>query len=177
MEEKQLIKEILRGDSSSFAMLVDQYQDMAMTIAYRILGNKQEAEDVVQNAFVKSYHNLHTFRLNSKFSTWFYRIVYNTSITSLNKIKNRREDEISEHSVFHSYDWKTESNLHSELDEQKERVNKAIQQLSKNESVIVTLYYLEEYSVTDIAGIMSLSKSNVKIILFRARKKLQDILK
>ncbi|WP_107038170.1 RNA polymerase sigma factor [Brumimicrobium mesophilum] len=177
MEEKQLIKQILKGDSSSFAILVDQYQDMAMTIAYRILRNKQEAEDVVQNAFVKSYHNLHSFRLNSKFSTWFYRIVYNTAITSMNKIKNRREEEISEHSGVHAYDLKTESNLHSELDEQKSRVNKAIQQLSKNESVVVTLYYLEEYSVTDVAEIMSLSKSNVKINLFRARKKLEDILK
>ena len=177
MEEKQLIKQILKGDSSSFAMLVDQYQDMAMTIAYRILGNKQEAEDVVQNAFVKSYHNLHSFRMNSKFSTWFYRIVYNTAITSKNKIKNRREDEITEQIGVHIYDLKSESNLHSEMDEQRMRVNKAIQQLSKNESVVVTLYYMEEYTVADVAEVMTLSKSNVKIILFRARKKLHDILK
>lgn len=177
MEEKQLIKQILKGDSTSFGFLVDQYQDMALTIAYRILGNKQEAEDVVQNAFVKAFHNLHSYRSNSKFSTWFYRIVYNTAITSHNKIKNRREDEFSEDIGIEWQDLNSESKLSGELDEQNERVNKAIQQLPKNEAVVVTLYYLEEYTVNDISDVMTLTKSNVKIILFRARKKLQNILK
>lgn len=61
MTEKQIIKQILKGDSTSFGFLVDQYQDMALTIAFRILGNKQDAEDAVQNAFVKVYYNLHTY--------------------------------------------------------------------------------------------------------------------
>ncbi|PWH86602.1 RNA polymerase sigma factor [Brumimicrobium oceani] len=177
MTEKQLIKQILKGDSSSFGILVDQYQGMALTIAFRILGNKQEAEDVVQNAFVKAYFNLNTYRLNSKFSTWFYRIVYNTGITAINKVKSRSEEGFNENTSEDLQKIIAEAGQLDEQENQKNRVNKAIEQLPRNEAVVISLYYLEEYSVTEISEIMSLTKSNVKIILFRARKKLHDILK
>lgn len=177
MTEKQLIKQILKGDSSSFSILVDQYQDMALTIAFRILGNKQEAEDVVQNAFVKAYFNLNTYRSNSKFSTWFYRIVYNTGITAINKVKSRSEEDFNENTSEDLQKIIAEADHLDEQKNQKVRVNKAIEQLPRNEAVVISLYYLEEYSVTEISEIMSLTKSNVKIILFRARKKLHDILK
>jgi RNA polymerase sigma-70 factor (ECF subfamily) len=177
LNEKQIIKQVLKGDSSSFGFFVDQYQDMALTIAFRILKNRQEAEDVVQNAFVKAYYNMHTYSSKSKFSTWFYRIVYNTAITTFNKIKKRGEADYIENLTEDSQKIVFESNENSELQERKESVNKAVERLPKNEAIVVTLYYLEEYSVSEIAEIMTLTKSNVKIILFRARKKLHDILK
>ena len=65
MDEKQLIHKVLKGDTSAFGYFVDTYQDMAITIAYRVCGNRQDAEDIVQNAFVKAFHNLHTFRADS----------------------------------------------------------------------------------------------------------------
>ena len=177
MDEKQLIKQVLKGDSSSFGYFVDTYQDMAMTIAYRLLGNTQEAEDVVQNAFVKAYYNMHSYRSNSKFSTWFYRIVYNTAITAYHRVNNRNED--------YNLESKAVDPIASSLDvldtieehDQKERVELALKQLPKSEAIIVSFYYLEDYSVSEIAEIMSLTKSNIKIKLFRARKKLQEILK
>lgn len=177
MNEKQIIKQILKGDSSSFGFLVDQYQDMALTIAFRILRNKQDAEDAVQNAFVKAYYNLHTYRSKSKFSTWFYRIVYNTAITSINKIKSRSEEDFNEIISENIHNVIAEVGHIDEVQERKHRVNKAVEQLPKKEAIVVTLYYLEEYSVSEISEIMSLTKSNVKIMLFRARKKLHDILK
>lgn len=176
MNEKQLIKQIVKGESSSFTYFVDTYQDMALTIAFRLVGNKQEAEDVVQNAFVKAYYNLHTYRSNCKFSTWFYRIVYNTGLTVYNKQKSRSANYNLDGSEV---DVKTASNSILALEEQEQReiVENAVQQLPKMEAVIVTLYYLEDYSVSEIAEIMSLTKSNIKIKLFRARKILQEILK
>ncbi len=177
MTEKQIIKQILKGDSTSFGFLVDQYQDMALTIAFRILGNKQDAEDAVQNAFVKVYYNLHTYRSKSKFSTWFYRIVYNTAITSINKITSRGEEAFNEITSGNNQNVIYEADHIDEVQEQRHRVNKAVEQLPKNEAIVVTLYYMEEYSVSEISEIMSLTKSNVKIMLFRARKKLHDILK
>lgn len=175
--EKQLIKQILKGDSSSFTHFVDTYQDMALTIAFRLVANKQEAEDVVQNAFVKAYHNLHTYRLSSKFSTWFYRIVYNTALTAYNKNKVRSETYNLDGNEVDLKTTASSSTLALEEQEQKEIVENAVQQLPKMEAIIVTLYYLEDYSISEIAEIMSLTKSNIKIKLFRARKKLEDILK
>lgn len=177
MNEKQLIKQVLKGDSSSFGYFVDTYQDMAMTIAFRLLRNQQDAEDVVQNAFVKAYHNMHTYRSSSKFSTWFYRIVYNTAITAYNKIKNRSEDyDIDRREID---PIRSESNAVESMEqqEQKERVEEALRKLPESEAIVVSFYYLEEYSIKEISEIMSLTKSNVKIKLFRARKKLKELLK
>ena len=177
MNEQQLIKQVIKGDASSFDYFVDTYQDMAMTIAYRLLGNRQDAEDAVQNAFVKAFFNLHTYQSNSKFSTWLYRIVYNTSLTAYNRIKNRKENYNVEKNEMEPIFTEANSNELSEKHDQRERINSAIQQLPKSEAVIITFYYLEEHSVQEIANIMSLTKSNVKVKLFRGRKKLQEILK
>lgn len=82
MDEQKWIKSILAGDTKSFSCLVAKYQQMAFTIAFRILENREEAEEVVQDAFVKMYRALPSFQFGSKFSTWFYKIVYNTAITA-----------------------------------------------------------------------------------------------
>ena len=82
MNETQRVQQVLSGNTSAFGHFVESYQDMAITIAYRICGNMQDAADVVQESFVKAYKNLRSFRADSKFSTWLYRIVYNTAVTS-----------------------------------------------------------------------------------------------
>ena len=69
MNENQRVLQVLSGNTSAFAYFVETYQDMAITIAYRICGNMQDAEDVVQESYVKAYRNLHSFRSDSKFST------------------------------------------------------------------------------------------------------------
>src|SRR5574344_2092039 len=81
MNEKLCVQQVLSGNTSAFSYFVEAYQDMAITIAHRICGNVQDAEDVVQESFVKAFRNLRSFRSDSKFSTWLYRIVYNTAIT------------------------------------------------------------------------------------------------
>ncbi len=177
MDEKQLIKQVIKGDAFSFDYFVDTYQDMAMTIAIRVLGNYQDAEDAVQNAFVKAYFNLHTYQSNSKFSTWFYRIVYNTSLTAYNKIKNRNEDYNIDNKAIEPDLERGDTDECTKEHEQRNRINWAIRQLPSSEAVIISFYYIEEHSVQEIADIMSLTKSNVKIKLFRGRKKLQEILK
>lgn len=176
MDEKQLVNKVLKGDTSAFGYFVDTYQDMALTIAYRICNNIQDAEDIVQNAFVKAFHNLHTFRQTSKFSTWFYRIVYNTAIsdgrTSMFKIEIEDYKLADTDSSFSDMDT-------MEQIEEKERmkmVNKAMDKLPKDESLLLTLFYLEENSVKDIALITSLTESNIKVKLHRARNRLKEIL-
>ena len=83
MDERKWIERILAGDTQSFSCLVAKYEKMAYTIAFRILENREEAEEAVQDAFVKMYRALSDFHFDSKFSTWFYRIVYRTALTAL----------------------------------------------------------------------------------------------
>jgi len=176
MDEKQRVNKVLKGDTSAFGYFVDTYQDMAITIAYRVCNNMQDAEDIVQNAFVKAFHNLHTFRQDSKFSTWFYRIVYNTAISETRT------------SVFSTefVDYKVgeiESSF-SDMDtmgliEEQERaqvISQALEKLPKDENLLLTLFYLEENSVKDIFLITGLSESNIKVKLHRARNRLRDVL-
>lgn len=82
MDERKWIERILAGDTQSFSCLVAKYEKMAYTIALRILENREEAEEAVQDAFVKMYRALSDFHFDSKFSTWFYRIVYRTATTA-----------------------------------------------------------------------------------------------
>ncbi|MDU1904289.1 MAG: sigma-70 family RNA polymerase sigma factor [Dysgonomonas sp.] len=176
MDEKQQIRKVLRGDTSAFNYFVETYQNMAVTIAYRICENRQDAEDIVQNAFVKAYHNLHTFRVDSKFSTWFYRIVYNTALTHINtSIFNTDFVDYKQLDSADSYsEWDTLSQI--EENERKEIISKAMGLLSKEESLLLSLYYLEDNSVKDISLITGLTDSNVKVKLHRSRKKLADVL-
>jgi RNA polymerase sigma-70 factor (ECF subfamily) len=175
-DEKQIVDKVLKGDSSSFGYFVDTYQDMALTIAYRVCNNMQDAEDIVQNAFVKAFHNLHTFRQTSKFSTWFYRIVYNTAITE------------SRTTIFQTqlmdYQASDADSSFSDMDtldmiEEKERmdiVGRAMEKLPKDESLLLTLFYLEENSIKDIFLITGLSEANIRVKLHRARNRLKEIL-
>ena len=175
-DEKLLIKKILKGDNTSFNYFVDTYQNMAITIAHRICGNMQDAEDITQNSFVKAYHNLHTFKLQSKFSTWFFRIVYNTAITHIGSTPFKNEtvdyDQISNDS--YCSEWDTLDQI--ENNEKKKIIDEALRKLPNDENIVLTLFYMEDNSIKDIASIVNLTEANVKVKLFRGRKRLADIL-
>ena len=83
MDERQWIASILAGDMQSFSCLMAKYERMAFTIAFRIVGNREVAEEVTQDAFLKMYRALPDFHFESKFSTWFYRIVYRMALTAV----------------------------------------------------------------------------------------------
>lgn len=175
MNEKQQIARVLKGDTSAFGYFVDTYQDMAITIAYRICNNKQDAEDIVQNAFVKAFHNLHTFRSDSKFSTWFYRIVYNTAVSHINTSVFNNE--------FVDYNQGADSSF-SDMDtldqiEEKEKtalIAKTMEKMPRDEGLLLTLFYLEENSIKEITTITGLSEANVKVKLHRARKRFGEVM-
>lgn len=174
MNESQCVQQVLSGNTSAFAYFVETYQDMAITIAHRICGNMQDAEDVVQESYVKAYRNLHTFRSESKFSTWLYRIVYNTAIThSKSGIwKGMQETEIE-----HAREL-GENRLEIELEEmdRKEVVAKLLQRMQRGDTLLLTLYYMEDNPVREIAKITGLNEPNVKVKLFRARKMFKELL-
>ena len=172
MNENQRVQQVLSGNTSAFAYFVETYQDMAITIAHRICGNMQDAGDVVQESYVKAYQNLHTFRSESKFSTWLYRIVYNTAITHS---KTRMWMGMQETEIEDAYD-RGENTLEINLEEmdRKEVVSDILQRMPKGDALLLTLYYMEDNPVKEIAKITGLNEPNVKVKLFRARKMFKD---
>ncbi len=170
MDEQRLIENILSGDTQSFSYLVTQYQGMAFNIALRILENREEAEEAVQDAFVKAYRALPDFHFGSKFSTWFYRIVYNTAITIRRKqfIYTAGYEEAESGQITTDEIDNASSLL--EREDRKEIISRVLKKLPEDEALLLTFYYLDECSVEDIHQITGLTASNIKVKLFRARK-------
>jgi RNA polymerase sigma-70 factor (ECF subfamily) len=177
MDEQMWIKQILAGDTLCFSRLVAKYQVTAFHIAYRILDNREEAEEAVQDSFVRAYRALPDFQFGSKFSTWFYRIVYNTSLTA-----QHRQSFPAGYNDDACYEPVTNDETDNALavlerEDRKEIIRLVLQKLPQDEALLLTLYYLEESSVEDIHQITGLTLSNIKIKLFRGRKRFYEKLK
>jgi len=168
------VQRVLAGNTAAFAVLVDRHKDLVFNIAYKIVRHREDAEEIAQDAFVKAYQSLRSFKGESKFSTWLYRIVYNASVSHTRK-RHYEFREIDERVMSDT----TEDEILEDLDrldsnDQSRMVNKAINQLPPDESALVTLFYMDENSIDDISNITGLSVSNVKVKLHRIRKKLYD---
>ena len=165
-----LVERILNGDQSAFRVLVLRYQNLAFTMALRIVGQREEAEEVAQDVFMKVYNGLGTFKGDSKFSSWLYRIAHNTA---LNKIKGRKEEFKPIDTITGSF---TGGSVLNEAEQgfTKADLNKAINMLEPEEATIITLFYLSEQSLEEIAQILNIVTNAAKVRLFRSRKKLRE---
>lgn len=171
------IKKVISGNTNAFVHLVDNYKDMVYSLAYKMTKNKQEAEEISQDTFVKAYKNIRKFKGDSKFSTWLYRIAYHTSLDYLKKDKNHKKTfEINEITLnqITSVD-----NILQGL-ERKERaqlVDMCLFKLPEDERSLLWMFYFDEFSLKEITKITALSEANIKVKLHRARKKLLTIVK
>ena len=172
-----LINQIIAGDTNAFTLLVDRYKDLVFTLALRMLKNREEAEEVSQDTFIKTYRSLHKFKGDSKFSTWIYKVAYNSCLDQIKKNKkhlnNVEINEFTEHQV------KTMDNAFDALveEERNQLIQDCLHVLPSDDSFLLTLYYFEEQSLDEIANIVGLTANNVKVKIFRSRKKLAHILK
>lgn len=175
-EEHTIISKVLAGDSEAFASLVYACQDLAVVTAYNILLNREDAEEVAQDAFVQAYHSLSSFRQASRFSSWLYRIV-------VNKALNRKSGKRYTIEAFHaSEDDALQDHYPADFTfscqaENRKYIQAALQELNFNERLCITLHYLNEFSIPEINQITSLSQANIKVLLHRGRKSLYAILK
>ncbi len=166
------IEKIFNGETSAFAHLVNKHKDMAFTIAVRILKNREDAEEIAQDAFLKAFNSLEKFKQKSKFSTWLFSIVYNAAISRTRK-KQLEMLPVDDHIIENfTFDDITVGMNEVDEEEQKKFINKAIAELPETENILITLYYKEEQSIDQISEIVGLSSSNVKVKLHRIRKKL-----
>lgn len=176
-DDDYYIKKTLEGDSSSFGVIVNKYQNMVFALALKMLKHREESEEVSQDTFIKVYKSLSKFNGESKFSTWIYRIAYNTCLDRIKKNtkynNNVEINEITSSQIIQS------ENIFDSI-ESKERsviVKECMDKLSEDERVIIHLFYFEELSLKEIVEIVSMTEGNVKVKLFRARKKLFSIFK
>ena len=172
-----LIKKAQTGDVSALNQLLVHYRDTAYSIAFRILRNEQDAEDVVQDSYVSVFKSIRKFRNESQFSTWLYRIVYNESIKTRKEYSQFLTSDVHDENVVLEYPKIDNALQHLIADERKNIIRQAVDRLHPNESLILTLFYLEEKSIREIHRITGFTTSNIKVILHRARKNLYTALK
>jgi RNA polymerase sigma factor (sigma-70 family) len=167
------IEKILNGQTQYFSYIVEKYQNIVFSIALKVLRNREEAEEMAQESFIKAYKSLNTFKRKAKFSTWLYRITYNNCISEVRKRKIRfiSTDDIEVKDDF------SEINLDGIPEENREKYLKiALEKLQEDEYTLVLMYYFEDQSISEISKITGLTESNTKIKLHRARKKLYTVL-
>lgn len=170
------IQKVLNGDYSGFSYFVDNYRDMAYTIAIRIINNNEDAEEIVQDSFLKAFKSLHKFRLDSKFSTWFYKIVVNNSLSKIKKRKTILENiDLNKISDISLEEIESAYSLLSHSERQK-YINLALDRLNTEDRLLLTLYYLNENTFEEITEITEIKKENLKMKIHRARKKMYVVL-
>ena len=165
------IDRVLNGDTESFRYFIRSYQDMAFNLAVSIVKDDQYAEEVVQDAFMKAYNGLKSFKRTAKFRSWFYRIVVNESFQRLKKIKRRHLSLGTEELGLLSTEPKERRD-----DYWKEQITVALKLLPPKESLVLNLFYLEENSLKEVSEITGWTVSNIKVLLHRARKNLRNYL-
>lgn len=176
-EDQFYINKILNGDANAFAVLVDNYKNLVFTLTLRMLKNREEAEEAAQDTFIKIYKSLNNFKGEAKFSTYVYKVAYNTCLDSIKKNKKYLNDvaidELTEHHV------KTIDNALNDLTEAEyqQSIKDCIDLLPEMDGFLLTLFYFEELSLDEIAAVVNLESNNIKVKLFRSRRKLMTILK
>jgi RNA polymerase sigma-70 factor (ECF subfamily) len=175
LNDSEIISRVLSGDQQAYAGLVDRYQNYVFTLAMRFTKNREDAEELAQDIFIKAYRALADFKGSSKFSTWLYTIVNNTCITFLRK-KKLQVHSLDKEGVFEVADSQ-ESGMGANTVEQKSKVamvNNAIRLLSPDDAEIITLFYKSEQTLEEIALILGLETNTVKVRLHRARTRLKE---
>ena len=169
-----LIKATLSGDDEAFAELVRRYKQRVFRLAARLVNDRDELDDICQEAFIKAYKSLKNFRGDAPFEHWMTKIAVNVCYDLLRK-RSRRRDDVSLDSVAFSLgDPPTAENLSG--DEAWGVLQSALTKLRPEERMVITLLHLEEKTVRETASLTGWSEANVKVRAFRARKELKRIL-
>lgn len=176
--DRGLVEAVRAGDHRRFADLVDRHKDRALTLAVRLLGHRQEAEEAVQDSFVRAFRGLETFRGESLFATWLYRIVYNVCSTRLARRRQGAEVSIEEEEAAGTSvlaDVLSPSALdRMEQEELSRMLVEEVERLPDRYRAPITLFYLQELEYADIARILDQPLGTVKVNLFRGRLVLRE---
>ena len=171
-DETQYIQQILDGDTDYFSVFVDRYSRPLYTLIVQMVGCSEDAEELVQDVFLKAFRSLHSYKGGCRFSTWLYRIAYNTAVSATRKRKHEFLY-IEDATIYNVPDEAANSVLDSSDDEERiALLTQAMDLLTIEEKALITLFYYEERSIEETGEILNMSQANVKVRLHRTRKKL-----
>ena len=169
-----LIDQVLSGQLKAYRILTDRYKDYAFTLAIRVLGEKEEAEEAAQDAFVKAFNSLGSFNRTAKFTTWLYRIVLNTAISYNRKKKVSLESLDSRQVIVDGEISQMDQFKHME---QRKYLQSALNHLPADDVSVLTLFYFKEFSLEEMSEITGITTNTLKVKLYRARKRLGTVLR
>ncbi len=175
--EAALIRQAIAGNQSAYAALVRRYDRMVYGLALQMVGNREDALEVTQDAFLKAFRFLSSYRGESRFSTWLYRIARTSAINNLRRVRHETvtldapESPVRAMSsdIINGYEKVTTS-------ERSEMLQRAFRMLLPDDGVVLTLFYLQEQSLEEICEVMGWTMSNAKSRLCRARQRLKTVL-
>ncbi|MEZ4964767.1 MAG: RNA polymerase sigma factor [Saprospiraceae bacterium] len=176
LTDETLIQQAQAGRQSAFSILVKRYEQYVYTLALRFVKNREDADEVAQDCFLRMFRYLPDFRGEAKFSTWLYRIVYSTSMNFLRKQRpemlslddDERPVRLGDHSAPDASAGLERQDLNASL-------QRAIGQLLPDDAGIITLFYMYDHNLEEICEIMEITMSNAKTKLCRARQRLKLI--
>lgn len=180
---KKRIKQVIKGDQDAFAEIIEIYKNSIYQLCFRMLGNRHEAEDMAQEAFIRAYVNINSFNQDLKFSTWLYRIATNLCIDRIRKKKPdyyldaevSGTDGLTMYSQLASDSPLPEKELESL--ELQETVQKEIMKLPEKYRSVIVLKYIEELSLNEISEILDMPLGTVKTRIHRGREALRQQLR
>lgn len=175
LNDNEIISKVLSGDHQAYAGLVTRYQSYVFTLTLRMIKNREDAEEVAQDVFIKAYKYLADFKGASKFTTWLYTIVNNTCISFLRK-KKLEIHSLDNEKVFELAN-NQDAGIRANMIEQKSKlsmVNDAIGLLNPDDAQIITLFYKAEQSLEETAQILGIETNAAKVRLHRARTRLKE---
>jgi RNA polymerase sigma-70 factor (ECF subfamily) len=180
LSDSEIVDRVRKGDTQQFRELVERYQTRAFHVAKRVLRSDEDAEEVVQEAFVKAYLSLDSFKGQSKFYTWFYRIVFNMSVDVKRKQQRRGGDAVEYIEDLGSFDTKDSVDRLPETNvanrEMLALVAEALKELSDDHREVLVMREFDGLSYDEIADLLKVNRGTVMSRLFYARKNLQALL-
>lgn len=177
LTDQSLVSRVLEdNDLRAYDSLMKRHQEGVFRMAMMYAGNREAAFDIVQDAFLKAYQNLSTFRGDSAFKTWLYKIVYYESLNWLRKRKRKqRESDVTDHEYhLESEDRSDDLALRGE---RHQMLYESMKTLNEKYQTVVYLKYFDNLPLKEIAKIVDTTEGTIKNILFRSLRKLHDVLK
>jgi RNA polymerase sigma-70 factor (ECF subfamily) len=171
-----IINRVLGGDQNAYALLVDRYKDRVFSLVLGIVKNYSIAEEVAQDVFLNAYNGLKKFRMESGFSTWIYRIAYNTAISETRKKKYNIKSFDEQLEKAASIQVEDTPGLAEEKESKQKLLEQALEKLAPEDKLILMLFYFENKSVEEISKATKITASNVKVKLYRLRNRLKEIM-
>ena len=171
---EQIVIKVKAGNTDAFRLLVEKHQNLAFTVAYNVVKNRQDAEEIVQDSFIKVFNKISQFKEKSKFSSWLFKIVYNTA---LSRIRKKQLDTFTLEHDDYSVEFGIDSHSGWDqmvLSDQKKYIHLALENLHEKDRTVLTLFYLADENLAEIGKITEEKQGTVKARLHRARAKVYD---